>query len=168
MKRYSVFFVISIIMRLLVKDTKCVDHFYHLLLRAKNIWLLYNTDSEGIDAGEKSRFITQLEIEKQPNHKLTSSIYNAVLPEKAHQPIIIPKNAEIITRLQEIATQKGFSPSSLTNYMRNPIQFYIQRILRINEAEEVEENIAVNTLGTIIHDALEELYKLFIESSLVG
>jgi len=34
--------------------------------------------------------------------------------------------------------------------------------LRISEVDEVEENIAVNTLGTIIHGALEELYKPFV------
>ena len=128
--------------------------------------MLYNTDNEGIDAGEKSRFITQLEIEKQPNHNIISSIYNAVLPEKAYEPITIPKTDKVISRLQEIATDKGFSPSSLTNYIRNPIQFYMQRILRINEAEDVEENIAANTLGTIIHNALEELYKPYLNQFL--
>uniref|UniRef100_UPI004047D561 PD-(D/E)XK nuclease family protein n=2 Tax=Flavobacterium sp. TaxID=239 RepID=UPI004047D561 len=144
------------------KDAIYCYHFYHLLLRAKNVWLLYNTDNEGIDAGEKSRFITQLEIEKQPKHNITSTIYNAVLPEKAYEPVTIPKTDKILTRLHEIATDKGFSPSSLTNYIRNPLQFYMQRILRINEADEVEENIAVNTLGTIIHNALEELYTPYL------
>ncbi|UGS20953.1 PD-(D/E)XK nuclease family protein [Flavobacterium cyclinae] len=148
------------------KDAIYCYHFYHLLLRAKNIWLLYNTDNEGIDAGEKSRFVTQLEIEKQPKHNITSTIYNAVLPEKAYEPVTIPKTDKILTRLHEIATDKGFSPSSLTNYIRNPLQFYMQRILRINEAEEVEENIAVNTLGTIIHNALEELYKPYLNQYL--
>jgi hypothetical protein len=148
------------------KDAIYCYHFYHLLLRAKNVWLLYNTDNEGIDAGEKSRFITQLEIEKQPNHNITSAIYNAVLPEKAYEPITIPKTDKIIARLQEIATDKGFSPSSLTNYIRNPMQFYMQRILRINETEDVEENIAANTLGTIIHNALEELYKPYLNQFL--
>jgi hypothetical protein len=38
--------------------------FYHLLQRAKNIYLLYNTESEGLDAGEKP-ILTQLEVEKQ-------------------------------------------------------------------------------------------------------
>jgi hypothetical protein len=33
-----------------------------------------------------------------------------------------------------------FSPSALTSYIRNPIQF--SKILRIREVEEVEENIA--------------------------
>lgn len=149
------------------KDAIYCYHFYHLLLRAKNVWLLYNTDNEGIDAGEKSRFITQLEIEKQPKHNITSTIYNAVLPEKAYEPVSIPKTDKILTRLHEIATDKGFSPSSLTNYIRNQLQFYMQRILRINEADEVEENIAVNTLGTIIHNALEELYTPYLNQFLV-
>lgn len=148
------------------KDAIYCYHFYHLLLRAKNVWLLYNTDNEGIDAGEKSRFITQLEIEKQSKHNIISTIYNAVLPEKAYEPVTIPKTDKIIARLHEIATDKGFSPSSLTNYIRNPLQFYMQRILRINEADEVEENIAVNTLGTIIHNALEELYTPYLNQFL--
>ena len=143
------------------KDAIYTYHFYHLLQRAKNIYLIYNSDSEGFDAGEKSRFITQLEVEKQPNHNLTFQYYNANVPNIAHQPIVVPKTESVLVRLREIA-EKGFSPSSLTTYIRNPIQFYFQRILRISETDEVEENIAVNTLGTIIHGALEELYKPFI------
>jgi hypothetical protein len=37
-----------------------------------------------------------------------------------------------------------------------------QKILRIREVEEVEENIALNTLGTIIHETLKVLYEPFI------
>ncbi|CAM3916587.1 MULTISPECIES: PD-(D/E)XK nuclease family protein [Flavobacterium] len=148
------------------KDAIYSYHFYHLLFRAKNVYILYNTDNEGIDAGEKSRFITQLEIEKQRNHTITHEIYNAVLPEKAYSIIRVPKSEKLLERLKEIATIKGFSPSSLTAYIRNPIQFYFQRVLRINEMEEVEENIAINTLGTIIHEALEALYKPYINKFL--
>jgi len=143
------------------KDAIYTYHFYHLLQRAKNIYLIYNTESEGFDAGEKSRFITQLEVEKQPNHNLSHEIYNAVLPETVYEPIVIPKSESVLQRLKEIA-EKGFSPSALTSYIRNPIDFYFQKILRISEVEEVEENIALNTLGTIIHGSLEALYKPFI------
>ena len=143
------------------KDAIYTYHFYHLLQRAKNIYLLYNTESEGLDAGEKSRFITQLEVEKEVNHNLTHEIYNAVLPETAYQPMVIPKSESVMLRLKEIA-EKGFSPSALTSYIRNPIQFYFQKILRISEVEEVEENIALNTLGTIIHETLKVLYEPFI------
>ena len=143
------------------KDAIYTYHFYHLLQRAKNIYLLYNTESEGLDAGEKSRFITQLEVEKQDKHILTHEIYNAVLPDKAYQPMVIPKSESVMVHLKEIA-EKGFSPSALTSYIRNPIQFYFQKILRIREVEEVEENIALNTLGTIIHETLKALYEPFI------
>lgn len=143
------------------KDAIYTYHFYHLLQRAKNIYLIYNTENDGLDAGERSRFITQLEVEKQPKHELTFDIYNPSLPATAYQPILIPKSEAVMDRLKEIALQ-GFSPSALTSYIRNPIDFYFQKILRIREVEEVEENIALNTLGTIIHGTLEALYEPFI------
>ncbi|WP_396195087.1 PD-(D/E)XK nuclease family protein [Flavobacterium sp.] len=143
------------------KDAIYTYHFYHLLQRAKNIYLIYNADSDGFDAGEKSRFITQLEVEKQPKHNLTFQYFNPDVPNIAHQPIVVPKTESVIERLREIAAN-GFSPSSLTTYIRNPIQFYFERVLRIKEVDEVEENVAANTLGTIIHGTLEALYKPFI------
>jgi hypothetical protein len=143
------------------KDAIYTYHFYHLLQRAKNVYLLYNTESEGLDAGEKSRFITQLQVECQDQHNLVPAIYNAVLPEKANQPMVIPKSESVMERLKEIA-EKGFSPTTITSYIRNPIQFYFQRILKIKEVEEVEENIALNTLGTIIHETLKVLYEPYI------
>lgn len=148
------------------KDAIYSYHFYHLLMRAKNVYLLYNTESEGLDAGERSRFLTQLEIEKQPAHNLKTMVYNAYLPEKAYSPMVVPKSEKVAERLKEIATSKGFSPSALTGYIRNPMQFYFQRVLRIREVDEVEESIALNTLGTIIHGALEELYTPYIDKFL--
>ena len=143
------------------KDAIYTYHFYHLLQRAKNVYLLYNTESEGLDAGEKSRFITQLQVEYSDKHNLMPAIYNAVIPEKANQPMVIPKSESVMARLKEIA-ENGFSPTTLTSYIRNPIQFYFQRILKIREVEEVEENIALNTLGTIIHETLKSMYDPFI------
>ncbi len=143
------------------RDAIFTYHFYRLLQRAKNIYLLYNTHSEGIDAGEKSRFITQLEIEHLPNHNFKKVFYNAIKPDTIYQPIEIIKTQPILGRLEEIATINGFSPSSLTNYLRNPIQFYYQRILGVRENDEVEENVAANTLGTIIHEVLEKMYAPF-------
>lgn len=143
------------------KDAIYTYHFYHLLQRAKNIYLIYNTENDGLDAGERSRFITQLEVEKQRNHNITFDIYNPVLPNTAYEPISVEKSESVMERLREIATT-GFSPSALTSYIRNPIEFYFQKILRIREVEEVEENIALNTLGTIIHETLKALYEPFI------
>ncbi|AWG21051.1 hypothetical protein FFWV33_05635 [Flavobacterium faecale] len=143
------------------KDAIYTYHFYHLLQRAKNVYLLYNTESDGLDAGERSRFITQLEVEKQDKHTLTQEIYNAEVPDTAYTPMVVEKSPLVMKRLAEIA-KVGFSPSALTSYIRNPIQFYFQKIVRIREVEEVEENIALNTLGTIIHETLKALYDPFV------
>ncbi|EJG01481.1 hypothetical protein FF52_10493 [Flavobacterium sp. F52] len=143
------------------KDAIYTYHFYHLLQRAKNIYLIYNTENDGLDAGERSRFITQLEVEKKSKHNITFDIYNPDLPNTAYEPISVPKSELVMERLKEIAVN-GFSPSALTSYIRNPIEFYFQKILRIREVEEVEENIALNTLGTIIHETLKALYEPFI------
>nr|WP_297309267.1 PD-(D/E)XK nuclease family protein [uncultured Flavobacterium sp.] len=148
------------------KDAIYSYHFYHLLLRAKNIYLLHNTDSEGIDAGEKSRFITQIELDKRKKHNVTNENYFALIPDKAYEKLSVEKSDQLKEKLKKIATDKGFSPSALSNYLRNPMQFYFQRVLGINEVDEVEENVALNTLGTIIHNSLEELYKPFLNKFL--
>ena len=139
------------------KDAIYTFHFYHLLQRAKNIYLIYNTESEGMDGGEKSRFITQLQVEKKELHNLTNEIFSPYVPEVAAKDFIIEKTDSVMKRLAEIS-EKGFSPSALTSYIRNPMQFYFQKILSIRDLEEVEENIALNTLGTIIHETLANLY----------
>jgi hypothetical protein len=143
------------------KDAIYTYHFYHLLQRAKNVYLIYNTESEGIDGGERSRFIAQLQIERKPAHEITAEIRQAKVPPVAYQPVVIPKSAMAMQRLQEIADE-GFSPSALTSYIRDPLLFYRQKLLRIRDAEEVEENVALNTLGTIIHEALRVLYEPFV------
>lgn len=147
------------------RDAVYTYHFYRLLQRAKNVYLIYNTDNDSYDGGEKSRFITQLEVEKQPNHQISHQMYHAVLPNTALSEMVIEKSESVMNRLGEIA-KNGFSPSALSAYIRNPLDFYYQRILKISELEEVEETIEANTLGNIIHKTLEELYTPFLNKYL--
>lgn len=143
------------------KDAIYTYHFYHLLMRAKNVYLLHNTESEGLDAGEKSRYITQLLIEKKENHQITASIMAPEIPSFPYIPVEISKTEKVMIRLQEIA-EKGFSPTGLTSYLRNPMLFYYQRVLRLGQVEEVEESIAMNTFGNVIHQSLEALYRPYV------
>src|SRR5690606_35620867 len=39
------------------------------------------------------------------------------------------------------------------------IDFYFQKVLKIDEIKEVEETIEADTLGSVIHNTLEDLYK---------
>ena len=149
------------------KDAIFAYHFYRLLQRAKNIFLLYNTETDDFGSGELSRFITQLDIAKQ-NYSLEKIILikSIVIPKfntNSSSLKEIRKSHSVISRLKELSL-KGFSPSSIGLYIRNPIDFYKQKILKLKEVEEVEETIAANTFGTIIHEAMYELYYPYIGS----
>ncbi|MFH6767177.1 PD-(D/E)XK nuclease family protein [Gaetbulibacter aquiaggeris] len=145
------------------KDAVYTYHFYRLLQRAKNIFILYNTEADVLTGGEKSRFITQLEIEGI--HKLSYHLITPKVPIINNSLNTIHKTPAVIESLKLIA-EKGFSPSSLTNYIRNPIDFYYQKILNIREYDEAEETVAANTLGTVIHNTLEDFYSPFINTFL--
>ena len=137
------------------KDAIFSYHFFRLLQRAENIFLIYNTESDQYGSGEQSRFLTQLEILKENEIEkvvVSPSVNKSKIPIKH-----ISKNEKVFDELKQLA-KKGFSATTLTTYILNPFEFYKQKILKINEVEEVEETIAANTLGTIIHKTLEALY----------
>ncbi len=138
------------------KDAIYSYHFYRLLQRAKNIYLLYNTEADVIGGGEMSRFIRQLEIEKV--HKVDHKILVPNTPIIKNKKVEIKKNSNIIEKLQEISTT-GFTASMLSSYIRNPITFYYEKVLGLKDDNQMEETIAYNTIGSVIHDTLEELYK---------
>lgn len=145
------------------KDAIYAYHFYRLLQRAKNIHILYNTEIDALNTGEKSRFITQLEIEGI--HKINHQIVIPSLSSNEVSLKTIEKNNALLSVLKQVA-QKGLSPSSLTNYIRNPIDFYNKKVLGMAEYEDVEETVAANTLGTVVHNVLETLYKPVVGENL--
>ncbi len=140
------------------KDAIYTYHFYRLIQRAKKVYLVYNTENEGVGGGEKSRFLLQLDIDKRPKHKINSYILSANVPKIESCELQVEKNQEIISKLKELV-RYGLSPSALTSYVRNPMDFYYRYVLGVKEVEGVEETIAANTLGTVIHNTLEEFYK---------
>ncbi|ARN78362.1 hypothetical protein BST97_10390 [Nonlabens spongiae] len=139
------------------KDSVYAYHFYRLLHRSENATFIYNTETGGLGSSEKSRFLTQLITGQDTAHEIKEVNYIYKNEAITSELITLNKTPAYFTRLEDIA-QKGFSPSALTSYVRNPLDFYRQKILSINEVEEVEENMALNTMGSIIHEALDKLY----------
>lgn len=145
------------------KDAVYTYHFYRLIQRAKNVYIIYNTEPDVLEGGEKSRFITQLEVEGI--HHIKHSIVSPKTPKIDTSLKHIEKSQTVLNKIKDVAL-KGFSPSSLTTYIRNPLDFYYQRILGVKDYDTVEETIAANTLGTVIHNTLEDFYKPFINTFL--
>lgn len=136
------------------KDAIFSYHFFRLLQRAKNIYLLYNTENDTFGNGEKSRFISQLELMRTDLNHI--SLHQKVDTQK-RKLIEVSKDADVLEKLKEFAS-KGISPSAIGRYLYNPLEFYKERILGIKKTDEVEETIAANTLGNVVHDTLDELY----------
>ena len=140
-------------------------HFFRLLHRSKRIYLIYNNIADDFGSGEPSRFIKQLEIAKKLGflNKVTleKSVYQPHLLQNLLELKSIVKTPEVMVKMRENA-EKGFSPTSFTTYIRNPLDYYKRYVLGISEYEQVEENMAANTFGTVIHDTMEALYKPFL------
>ena len=146
-------------------DSIYAYHFYRLLQRAKNVYLLYNTETDDFGKGERSRFINQI-IDELPkynsNIKISESIVSS-LPEKQliDYTISIKKNEFVYNMLKKMANN-GMSPSAINAYRNCKLKFYFLYLLKLKETESVQEKIDAITLGNIIHEALHVLYKPYI------
>jgi CRISPR/Cas system-associated exonuclease Cas4 (RecB family) len=146
------------------KDAVFAYHFYRMLQRARQIYLLYDTEGDQMKGGEKSRFITQLGYELRkfnPNTKFEENLLGPDPPAAGkNKAIIKAKSPEIMARLAD-KCNRGFSPSALNLYIRCPLQFYFQEILGLSEAETIEETIESKTMGTVIHQVFQKIYEPF-------
>lgn len=141
-------------------------HFYRLLKRAKNIRLIYNNQI-GDNSSEKSRFIRQIQHDLvTPKNTITE--YIAVLDDKKNVVKIddsllqIKKTPEMITALRA----RKFSPSSLKIYIQCPLQFYLKYVEKINEPNELSEEIDAAVFGQILHKIVELIYKPYLNTIL--
>ncbi|MBB1575023.1 MAG: PD-(D/E)XK nuclease family protein [Flavobacteriaceae bacterium] len=139
----------------LENDSIYAYHFYRLLQNSKNIYLLYNALGSGVNTGEKSRFITQMEMESP--HKIEHIVIENTSEPILQEPIIIEKTEKVLEKLNEWKSR--ISASHLISYLYNPIDFYLNNILKARETEEIEEELSQRNYGNLVHYALEELYK---------
>ena len=151
------------------KDAIFAYHFYRLLQASKNIYILYNTESDLLGGGDKSRFVTQI-INELPKYNPKIEIEEKVLAvppvkDETDYSITIEKDEDVLSKIKEKA-MSGFSPSSLNSYRNCSLRFYFQYIAKIKELEEVEETIDAATLGTVTHKVLQDLYEPIINLEL--
>jgi hypothetical protein len=144
-------------------------HFYRLLQRARNIYLIYNTEVKSIQAGERSRFLLQIENELcKRNEKITliKKIASTPISDIAVEPLTVNKTTEVLEEMYSffrksslpVKYARKFSASALTTYITCPLRFYLQYVARLKEVEELEETIEGSLLGTILHEAMHTLY----------
>ena len=139
-------------------------YFYRLIQRAKKISLLYTPGGSGVQNGEQSRYILQLEAESLHRIQRKNLSLPLVLPDP---PPEIQKEKtgacrEILMRYLDQHTDHYLTPSAFNAYLQCPMQFYFRYIEQIKEEEAVQEDTNGKSLGILLHLVMELLYKPFL------
>ncbi|UZT98159.1 PD-(D/E)XK nuclease family protein [Chryseobacterium fluminis] len=140
----------------LENDSIYAYHFYRLIQDSENVHLLFNALSSGVNTGEKSRFITQIEMES--SHPIEHLIIENSSEPILTKPIEISKTDIVLERLQK--WKEKVSASHLTSYLYNPIDFYLSKILKTSENDEIEEELSIKNYGNLVHYTLQEVYEV--------
>ncbi|MDH6308709.1 CRISPR/Cas system-associated exonuclease Cas4 (RecB family) [Dysgonomonas sp. PFB1-18] len=138
-------------------------HFYRMINRAKRIYLLYDTRTEGLQSGEVSRYFNQIK-HLYPNHfdiREKLAVYKVSSAESL--AISIKKTPQILEKMNVFLQggDKRLSASSINTYLNCPLQFYFSVVEGMAEEDEIAETIEASTFGTIFHAVMEWLYEPF-------
>ncbi len=138
------------------QDSIYAYYFYRLLQSAKNINLVYNSAVTPQNK-EKSRFITQIELENLYDIKYQN--YSFETNTKSYEEITIYKDDNIIEKLKSI---KRISPSAINVYIDCSLKFYYKYIAELKEPVEITEELDPAVFGSILHQVMEHIYKKYI------
>lgn len=166
------------------QDAVMSYHFYRLLQRASEVHLLYVTDPNTYNGGEKSRFIHQIQHELVPQYPDTITyqehlvLFTEEEGEKAigdsrqeeanthpsslptsHSPSdwSVPKTPETLAFIKKSLAEKGIYATHFNQYLKCSLQYYFNRVAGVSEDEEVEERMGAAEFGTWIHAVLERI-----------
>ena len=133
------------------QDAVWAYYFYRMIQRARNVWMVFDSRTEGLRGGEMSRYIRQLEMHfKVPvQHFVVNSPIR-----KAPEPEEIAKTDEDISLLH----RRPLSATSLQDYLCCPVKFYFRSVCRLKEQNDVAESLDAGMFGKVFHKTMESLY----------
>ncbi len=145
------------------KDAIYAYSFYRLLHHTKQSYYIYNGLPGKMGGGEVSRFVQQLQAEFNgsvgkhiPINVQSSTYKHSPLDEKKYS---IEKDEQVLEEIIQYLKTKAVSVSAINLFIRSPLDFYFKYIVQLKEPKQFESDIEMSTLGTIVHDTLEGLYK---------
>lgn len=144
------------------KSAVAAYNFYHLLQRAENVTMVYNSnaDASGAGKGQMSRYLLQLilsgrkirRIMLQPHHSEQSSSGG----------ITIAKDDESMRRLYrmyDFSNEKSYiSPSALNCYLDCHLKYYLKYVAGIGVKDDDPVEINASQFGTLFHTSAELAY----------
>lgn len=143
-------------------------HFYRLLQRAENIHLIYSTGSDDWQNAEPSRYLAQIEHDfaALQSIKINRFISETTQNSPKVVPVKIEKTPALLDHLKTLVERK-LSPSALNAFVLCPLNFYYKYLIGYRDGDEVEETIEASTLGTVVHNVLENIYTPFVNNGVL-
>ena len=133
------------------QDAVWAYYFYRMIRRADNVWMVFDSRTEGLRAGEESRYIKQLELHFGAGI-VRHSAKAAVSVRNGDEPL--PKTQEDV----ETVRNSFLSASSLQNYLACPAKFYYHTVRRLKPDEDVAEALDAGMIGNVFHNTMCALY----------
>ncbi len=134
------------------QDAIWAYYFYRLVSRAENVWMVYDSRSEGLKRGEESRYIKQLRYHFGVDVRHHVAEAGSAASQEVQEDM--EKTEEMMERIK---TMK-WSVSALQNYVICPMKFCCQSVLKLRKDEDIAESLDNAMIGNVYHNAMWALY----------
>ena len=146
------------------KEAAFAYSFYRLFNRSIKVTLLHRSPNSSKDASEVSRYIIQLMNSFRPGGRLLKiehTKFSMPLPERTPEIPELKMTAGMRESLSNW-TERGMSPSAINKMVACERNFAYRYLFGLSEPKDLKESIESNTLGSIIHDVIENGTKPYL------
>ena len=134
------------------QDAVWAYYFFRMIQRSENVWLLYDSRTEGVQSGEESRYIKQL-IYQYKYRDIDRKVVRYAIGAKDNADAIM-KTDEDLQRIKSMT----YSVSSLKKYLSCPAKFYYDKIKQLKKEDDVTESLDDSMIGNVYHNTMQALY----------
>ncbi len=138
------------------QDAVWAYYFYRMIQRSEQVWMLYDSRTEGVTSGEVSRYVKQLDYLYGANVK--RYVTSPAKEEEFVESEIVKKSEDLDKMMKD--NHFRFSATSLKNYLTCPAKFYYGSVLGLSDQAESVDNLDGSTLGTVFHAVMQWLYEV--------
>jgi len=135
-------------------------YFYRLISRARRVFLLYDSRTQGTRSGEPSRYINQLRYLYRPEGlRVATASYDLKVDDadKVTLSIDSVRRAKLDSYIS-IDNPRYISATSINNFINCPIQFALSYLEGYFDNDDVKDFFDEATFGSVLHRVVERLY----------
>lgn len=144
-------------------------YFYRMISRASEVYLIYDSRTEGLHSGSPSRFILQLEHLYAKEHVRHTQYTFRTTPSKPTEVSVrkTPQIQDLIEKYFGYTKEKDetgrdknlyLSASSLNTLIDCPLRFYIEKLRSVSMEPRTADGMSAMEIGTVIHKAVQNAF----------